>query len=150
MELFDLLGLWGEKAGQLQLCSSHRNLDICRQIACGLPEKRHERGTQQCRTKSKKLRQAYQKAREGNQHSDAALKTRHFYKELHVTLGSDPTAMSPLNSLRGLEAVASGVNPEDEVVDEEVELEEDVGNATGLSGDRTCSATQRGPGRKVC
>ncbi|EMP39491.1 Arginine and glutamate-rich protein 1 [Chelonia mydas] len=57
-----------------------------------------------------------------------------FYRELHAILSGDPTFTykSPVDTLRGLE-VASRVNPKDEVVDKEVELEEDVKQATGSS-----------------
>lgn len=62
----------------------------------------------------KGLRQAYQKAREGNPHSGPALRTYHFYKELDATLGGDPTstAKSPVDTSVGLQAVDRGLKPE--------------------------------------
>lgn len=52
----------------------------------------------------------------------------HFYKELHTILGSNPTSTtkSPVNTLGGLESATSRLNPEGEVVEEEVELEDEV------------------------
>ncbi|EMP26502.1 hypothetical protein UY3_16415 [Chelonia mydas] len=98
-------------------------------------EEEPERDTQKCRTKIKELRQVSQKTREVNRHSGAVPKTCHFYKELHAMLGSIPTstAKSPVDTLGGLETTASGINPEDELVDKEAELEKDVGQATGSS-----------------
>ncbi|XP_030405845.1 3-ketoacyl-CoA thiolase, peroxisomal isoform X1 [Gopherus evgoodei] len=91
---------------------------------------------QQCCAKTKELRQAHQKAREANSRFSVAPNACHFYKELHPILGGDPpttTTQSPVDTSGGLQAAASGVNPKDEVVDEEVELEEDVGQETGTS-----------------
>ncbi|EMP42186.1 hypothetical protein UY3_00573 [Chelonia mydas] len=132
----DLLGLWGEEAVEAQLWFSPRNVDLYEQIARGVDEKRHERDIQRCRAKIKELRQLYQNARVANCRSGVAPKTCCFYKDLHTILGGNPTstAKSPMDTLGGLEATASRVNPEDEVVDEEVELEEDVGQETGLFG----------------
>ncbi|EMP29431.1 hypothetical protein UY3_13474 [Chelonia mydas] len=50
-------------------------------------------------------------------------------------LGSHPTstAKSPGDTLRGLEAVASKLNPKDKVVDEEVELEDNMEHTAGSS-----------------
>ncbi|XP_074923716.1 uncharacterized protein LOC142047079 [Chelonoidis abingdonii] len=120
-------GLAGSVQSQLQ--SSHRNFDIYEQVARGMDEKGHKGETQQSRAKIKEMRQVYQKARE-------APKTCHFYKELHVILCGDTTSThkSSVDTSGGLEATASRVNPEAEVLDEEVELEEDVGQATGLFG----------------
>ncbi|EMP28457.1 hypothetical protein UY3_14439 [Chelonia mydas] len=87
----------------------------------------------QCRVKIKELKQAYQKAREANHCSGAGPKTCRFYKELYVILGSDPTTKSPMDTSEGLEAAASGLNPDDEMVDEAVQLEDDVKHTTGLS-----------------
>ncbi|EMP33927.1 Endoplasmic reticulum resident protein 44 [Chelonia mydas] len=70
-ELLALLDLWKEEAVQLQLLSSCRNFDTYRQIASEMPEKGHKRDMRQCCAKIKKLRQAYQKAREANRCSGA-------------------------------------------------------------------------------
>ncbi|XP_074799612.1 uncharacterized protein LOC141981882 [Natator depressus] len=64
-------------------------------------------------------------------------KTCHFYKELHAILSDDPTSTtkSPMDTSGELKAMASRVNLKDKVVDNEVELEEDVGQVTGSAGD---------------
>ncbi|EMP42267.1 hypothetical protein UY3_00427 [Chelonia mydas] len=136
LELLDLLGLWGEKAVQSQLLFSCRNFDAHKQVARGMDEKGHNRDTQLCHAKIKELRQAYQKAREANCRSGMALKTCRFYKELLTIVGGDPTstAKSPHRYFGGMEAAASGVSPEDEVVDAEVKLEENVGQLPASSG----------------
>ncbi|EMP36142.1 hypothetical protein UY3_06664 [Chelonia mydas] len=132
LELLDLLGLWGEEAVQWQLCSCHRNFDIWGRLleAC------RRRDTQQCCAKIKELRQAGQKARKANHCFGAAPKTFCFYEELLAILSSEPTSTvkSPVDTLGGQEAAGSRVSPEDDPVDEEVELEEDVGHAIGSSG----------------
>ncbi|EMP38007.1 WW domain-containing transcription regulator protein 1 [Chelonia mydas] len=53
--------------------------------------------------------------------------------ELDAILGGNPTSMSPINTSLGLEVADSGLNPKDEVLDEEVELEDDVEHAAGSS-----------------
>ncbi|EMP36543.1 hypothetical protein UY3_06232 [Chelonia mydas] len=127
-------GSAGEDAVQSQARSSCRNFDSYRQIACGIQEKGHGRDMQQCCAKIKLLRQVYQKAREANPHSGVAPKTCCFCKKLHAILGGNTTATNPWDASGGLEATASGDSPEDKVVDEEVELEEDVGRVTESSG----------------
>ncbi|XP_030428525.1 uncharacterized protein LOC115656234 [Gopherus evgoodei] len=124
--LLDLLTLWGEEAVQSQLHSSHRNF-----VACWI---RTTNGTHQCRAKIKELRQTYQKARESNCCSDAELKTC-FYRELDAILGGSPasTTKSPVDTSGGLETADSGFKRENDVVDKEVELEDEMGQATGLS-----------------
>ncbi|EMP27168.1 hypothetical protein UY3_15767 [Chelonia mydas] len=134
-ELLDLLALWGEKAVQSQLCSSHRNLDTYGQISLGLCGKGYEWDTVQCKAKIKELSQACQKAKEVNCHSGADPETCHFCKELDPILGSNPTstAKSPVDTLVRQEVAESGPNPEDKVVGKEVELEDDVEPTAGLS-----------------
>ncbi|XP_039358234.1 myb/SANT-like DNA-binding domain-containing protein 1 isoform X2 [Mauremys reevesii] len=90
-EMLDLLGLWGEEAVQAQLQSSRRNAEVYEKISQGMVEKGYQRDLLQCRVKAKELRLAYQKAREANGHSGAALQTCPFYKELHAILCNDPT-----------------------------------------------------------
>ncbi|EMP37368.1 Zinc finger and SCAN domain-containing protein 29 [Chelonia mydas] len=135
-ELLDLLGLWEEEAVQSQVCSSHRNFDTYGLIASGTEEKGHERDMHQCHAKIKELRQVYQKAREANHCFGAVPKTCHFYKELHVILGGNPTSTtkSTVDTSGGLEGVISGLKPEDEVMEEEVELEDNVEHTTELYG----------------
>nr|XP_042697682.1 uncharacterized protein LOC122172315 isoform X4 [Chrysemys picta bellii] len=98
--------------------------------------RRNMKGMKQCRAKITELRQVYQKAREANHYSGAMSKTCRFYKELHAIFSYDPTSTTkiPMDTSGGLKATASRVNLKDEVVDNEVELEEDVGQVTGSSG----------------
>ncbi|EMP33282.1 hypothetical protein UY3_09612 [Chelonia mydas] len=90
----------------------------------------------QCKAKIKELRQVYHKAREANRRSGAAPKTCQFYKELYTIIGGDPTSTtkSPVTTLEGTEAVEREPSPEDKVIDEEVELDDDVALPAGLPG----------------
>nr|XP_042700091.1 uncharacterized protein LOC122172560 [Chrysemys picta bellii] len=90
----------------------------------------------QCRAKIKALRQAYHKAREANCRSSAAPKTCWFYKELDAILSGNPTSTtkSPMDTSAGREVAERGPNPEDEVIDEEVELDNDVELPSGSPG----------------
>ncbi|XP_073189175.1 F-box/LRR-repeat protein 2 isoform X2 [Lepidochelys kempii] len=135
-ELLDLLGIWEKEAVQSQLRSSCRNFNTYGQISCGLCEKGYDWDTVQCIAKIKELSQAYQKAREANLHSAAAPKSCRFNKELDAILCNDPTSTSkrPMDTLVGLETEDSGPNPEDEVVDKEMELEDVVEPTAGWSG----------------
>ncbi|XP_077682693.1 uncharacterized protein LOC144270227 [Eretmochelys imbricata] len=90
--MLDLISCCGEEAVQCQLHPSHRNYDTFGQISKDMMERGHDRYALQCRVKVKELRNAYRKAREANSHSGAALATCHFYKELDVILGGDPTS----------------------------------------------------------
>ncbi|XP_043371583.1 zinc finger and SCAN domain-containing protein 32-like [Dermochelys coriacea] len=112
------------------------DFDTYGQISRGMLEKGYEQDTQQGHVKIKELRPVYQKARESNYRSGAVPKTCCFYKELDAILGGNPapTAKSPVDTLVGLEMAESGLNPEDKVVDEEVELEDDVEHIAGSSG----------------
>ncbi|XP_042715063.2 zinc finger and SCAN domain-containing protein 29-like [Chrysemys picta bellii] len=89
----------GEEAVQSQLCSSHRNYDIFRQISRAMMERGQDRDAQQCRAKVKELRNAYRKALEANRRSG-------FYKELDTILGGDPTS-TPKSTMDTSEAVAA-------------------------------------------
>lgn len=90
---------------------------------------------QWCHATIKELRQAYQKAREATHRSGAAPKICLLYQQLYSILCSDSTSTTknPLDTSKRLEAEANRVIPRDKVVDEEVELEEDVGHVTGSS-----------------
>ncbi|EMP35987.1 Zinc finger and SCAN domain-containing protein 29 [Chelonia mydas] len=127
-ELLDLLSIWEEETMQSQLCSSHRNWDTYGQVSRGLCERGYDRDTLQCRAKIKEPRQPYHKARNANCRSGASPKTCQFYEELDAILSGNPTsiAKSPVDTSEGTEAAERGSNPEDEVIDEEVELDEDV------------------------
>ncbi|EMP37941.1 hypothetical protein UY3_04871 [Chelonia mydas] len=124
-ELLDLLSiLWGEEAVQSQLRLSRRNWDTYRQISQGSCEKDYSWDTPQCRAKIKELRQAYH----ANGCFGAATKTCRFYKELDVILRGDPTSTTKnaVDTSAALEAAERRPNPEDEVTDEEVELDNDA------------------------
>ncbi|EMP35935.1 Zinc finger and SCAN domain-containing protein 29 [Chelonia mydas] len=133
-ELLDLLSIWGEEAMQSQQRLSRRNFDTYGQISQSLCKKSYDQDTVQCRVKIKELRQPYQKEREANHRSGAAPKTCWFYKELDAILGGDPTstAKSPVDISVDVEAEERGPNPEDEVIDEEVELDDNVELPVGL------------------
>ncbi|EMP26988.1 hypothetical protein UY3_15917 [Chelonia mydas] len=111
-----------------------QNFDIYGKIAWGVVEKGYGRDTLQCSVQIKELWQAYQKVRQANRRSGAELQTYCFYRELHAVLGSEPTSIpkSPVGT-SGLELLVTGVNTEDDVLDEEVEAEENGGQATGRS-----------------
>nr|XP_042716319.1 uncharacterized protein LOC122174700 [Chrysemys picta bellii] len=76
--------------------------------------------------KVKELRKVYHKAGEANCRSGAAPQTCHFYKELDGILSGDltSTAKSTMDTSVGLELLESVSNPEEEVIDEEVESED--------------------------
>ncbi|EMP39924.1 hypothetical protein UY3_02876 [Chelonia mydas] len=135
-ELLDLLSIWGEGAVQSQLFTNCRNFDAYGLLPSGMQEQGHKRDMQQCHAKIKELKPACQKAREAKHHSDAATKTCCFYKELHAILSDDSTsaAKSPVDAPGRLEAVASRLNPGEEVVDKEVDMEDDVEHMAGPSG----------------
>ncbi|EMP34829.1 NADH dehydrogenase [ubiquinone] 1 alpha subcomplex subunit 10 [Chelonia mydas] len=99
-----------------------------RQYFSRLVQKGYDRAMLQCRAKIKELRQVNHKTREADCRSGASPKTCWFYKELDAILGGDPTsiAKSPVDTLEGTEAVERGPKPEDEVIDEEVELDDNV------------------------
>ncbi|XP_067388736.1 uncharacterized protein [Emydura macquarii macquarii] len=81
----------------------------------------------QCRAKIKELQQSYQKAREANHPSGAEPKSFCFYKELEAIFSSDPsTPKTPVDTSVAPGSADTGINPNDEVVDEEVELEDDL------------------------
>lgn len=119
LEAVDLLGLWGKEAIQEQLRSNHRNMDIYEKFSLGMMKKGYQRDPQPCHVKVKDLRQAYQKAKEANSHSGAALQTCHFYTELHAILCDDPR--SHVDTLE--ESQATTGNTEEEVLDKKEEEE---------------------------
>ncbi|EMP34859.1 Zinc finger and SCAN domain-containing protein 20 [Chelonia mydas] len=127
-ELLHLISIWGEEAVPSQLRLSHRNWDTYRHISRGLCEKGYDQDTLQCREKIKEPRQGYHKAREAHHCSSASPNSCRFCKELDAILGGDPTssAKSPVDTLERTTAAERGPNPEDELTDEEVELDEDM------------------------
>ncbi|EMP42516.1 Deleted in malignant brain tumors 1 protein [Chelonia mydas] len=88
----NIIRVCGEEAVQSQLHSSRRNYDTFGQIPRDMMERGHDQDTLQCRVKVKELRNAYQKARKANSRSGAAPATCHFYKELDMVLGGNPTS----------------------------------------------------------
>ncbi|XP_050821610.1 uncharacterized protein LOC127057035 isoform X2 [Gopherus flavomarginatus] len=128
-EVLDLLGLWEEEAVQAQLQSSHRNVDLCEQMAQGMWEKGYKRDWQQCCVKAKELQHGYQKAKEASNPSSAELQTCHFYRELHANLREDPTTTckSPMDTSEEPQALT--MNSKEEGVDKE-EVKEYGGQVT--------------------
>ncbi|EMP40711.1 Zinc finger protein with KRAB and SCAN domains 2 [Chelonia mydas] len=122
-ELLDLISIWGEKAVQSPLLSSHRNYDTYGQISRCMIEKGHDQDTWQCRVKVKELRNTYPKAREANLHSSAALMSCRFYKELDMILGGNPTstAKETVDTSLACMPVESGPSQEEAILDEEWE-----------------------------
>ncbi|KAM9120110.1 uncharacterized protein ACDP82_016243 isoform 1-T2 [Pangshura tecta] len=118
-EMLDLLGLWGEEAVQAQLQSSRRNAEVYEKISQGMVEKGYQRDLLQCRVKAKELRLAYQKAKEANGRSGAALQTCPFYRELHAILCNDPTPKK--ESSEESESQGTAGSGESELLDEEEE-----------------------------
>ncbi|XP_050798867.1 uncharacterized protein LOC127046015 [Gopherus flavomarginatus] len=117
-ELLDLISVWGEEAVQSQLRSNRRNYDTFGQVSRAMLERGHDQDALQCRVKVKKLRSAYCKACEGNCRSGAVPTTCHFYKELDVILGGDPTT-----------------NPKTTMDTSERRGEETESEGTGVGGD---------------
>ncbi|XP_034640877.1 zinc finger and SCAN domain-containing protein 29-like [Trachemys scripta elegans] len=132
VDLLDLLSIWREEVMQSQLCFCHKNFNTYRQISQNLCQKGYDWDTLQCRVKLKALRHAYQKTREANRCSSAAPQTCHFYMELDATLSGDPTSKSPMDTSSGLELAENGPNPEDEVINQHVELDNHVEPTAGL------------------
>ncbi|EMP40349.1 Zinc finger and SCAN domain-containing protein 20 [Chelonia mydas] len=128
VELLNLLSIWGEEAVQSQLPLSCWNFDTYGQISQGFCKKGYDRVMLQCRAKIKELRQVHHKVKEANHRTSASPKACPFYKELDAILSGDTTSTtkSPVDASAGLEAVERGPNPEDEIVDEKVELDDNV------------------------
>ncbi|XP_042308036.1 uncharacterized protein LOC121922536 isoform X2 [Sceloporus undulatus] len=85
-ETLDLISIWGEERVQQQLKESHRNIDIFENIARQMRKRAHRRTAEECRTKSKSLRQKYHNARSGN--GAAAMP---YFEELHSIFQKDAT-----------------------------------------------------------
>ncbi|EMP27299.1 hypothetical protein UY3_15607 [Chelonia mydas] len=102
------------------------------QISHGLLEKGYKQDTQQCHAKMKELRQVYKMAKKANCRFCAALETCYFYKRQDAILHSDPTSTpkSLVDTSVWLEAVGSGLNPDNKVLDD-VELENNVEHTAG-------------------
>ncbi|EMP24041.1 hypothetical protein UY3_18899 [Chelonia mydas] len=83
--------------------------------------------------KVKELRHVYQKAREANHHFGAAVLIRSWMLSSAAT--PLPPPKSPMDTSMGLELAESGPNPENEVIDEEVEVDDNVEHTVGSPGD---------------
>lgn len=94
-ETLDLLILWGERKVQEALSSKHTNIDIFGKIAADMARRGHQRSAEECRTKSKTLRQEYRKVMIHNNQSGNAPKTCPFYNQLHDIFGTDPSTIPP-------------------------------------------------------
>ncbi|XP_067410952.1 factor associated with metabolism and energy isoform X1 [Emydura macquarii macquarii] len=136
-ELLNLISICGEETMQSQLHSSRRNYDPHSQISRSMAAKSYEWDTWQCHVKIKELRQGYQKARESDCRSGAEPKTCRFDKELEAIFSGDPTSIAKrtVDTSTGLETVDTGLNPNEEVVDEMVELEDNAEQGTGMFAD---------------
>ncbi|XP_067416033.1 zinc finger and SCAN domain-containing protein 29-like [Emydura macquarii macquarii] len=114
-----------------------RNFDIYIHISCVMVEKGYEWNTLQCQVKIRELRQGYQKTREANSRSGTGPKSCLFYKELEAILSGDLTSTpkTPLGVSVCPGTADTGLDPSEEVVDEEVELDEEPELGTGSFGD---------------
>nr|XP_042698091.1 uncharacterized protein LOC122172356 [Chrysemys picta bellii] len=96
-EVMDLIACWGDESIMAELHSKKRNANNYAQVSRAMMERGDSRDTDQCRTKIKELRHAYQKAREANGRSGSQPHTFHFYHELHAIMGGDATTTPPLS-----------------------------------------------------
>nr|XP_048696879.1 myb/SANT-like DNA-binding domain-containing protein 2 [Caretta caretta] len=96
-EVLDLITCWGDESVMAELRSKKRNANTYTKVSKAMTERGYSRDTEQCRTKIKALRQAYQKAREANGHSGSQPPTCCFYCELHAIMGGDATTTPPLS-----------------------------------------------------
>nr|XP_048703733.1 uncharacterized protein LOC125635726 [Caretta caretta] len=96
-------------------------------------ERGYNRDTQQCRMKVKELRQAYQKTKEANGHSRSEPQTCCFYDQLHAILGGGRPYQYPTTVCGHLQGGGVSRNTEEDFVDEEVEEEENVQQASSES-----------------
>ncbi|XP_043367882.1 uncharacterized protein LOC122459552 [Dermochelys coriacea] len=102
-------------------------------------ERGYSRDTEQCRTKIKELRQAYQKAKEVKGHSGSQSHTYRFYCELHAIMECDATTTPTMS----VDTCKGGVaqSKEDELLEDEVE-EEEEDSAQVTSGESVFSSSQ--------
>uniref|UniRef100_A0A8C3IZ76 SCAN box domain-containing protein n=1 Tax=Chrysemys picta bellii TaxID=8478 RepID=A0A8C3IZ76_CHRPI len=116
-EVLDLIACWGDESVMAELHSKKRNANTYAKVSRAMTERGYSRDTEQCRTKIKELRQAYQKAREVNGRSGSQPHTFHFYHELHAIMGGDATPTPPLSVYTCKGGVAQ--SEEDELLEEE-------------------------------
>ncbi|EMP40965.1 hypothetical protein UY3_01782, partial [Chelonia mydas] len=126
-EVLDVIACWGDESVMAELHFEKRNANTYAKVSRAMMERGYSRDTEQCHTKIKELRQAYQKAREANRHSGSQPHTCRFYSELHEILEGDDTTTLPLSAdtCKGGEAWSE----EDEFLEDEEEEEEDIAQA---------------------
>ncbi|XP_044840881.1 myb/SANT-like DNA-binding domain-containing protein 2 [Mauremys mutica] len=122
-EVLDLIACWGDESVMAELRSKRRNANTYAKVSRAMTERGYSRDTEQCRTKIKELRQAYQKAREANGRSGSQPHTFRFYHELHAIMGGDATTTPPLS----IDTCKRGVarSEEEETLEDEEEEEEE-------------------------
>ncbi|XP_034616865.1 zinc finger and SCAN domain-containing protein 29-like [Trachemys scripta elegans] len=108
-----------------------RNANIYAKVSRAMTERGYSGDTEQCRTKIKELRQAYQKAREANGRSGSQPHTFRFYRELHAIMGGDALTTPPLS----MGTCKGGVkrSEEEETLEDEEEEEDSAQAASGES-----------------
>ncbi|XP_044852527.1 myb/SANT-like DNA-binding domain-containing protein 2 [Mauremys mutica] len=138
-EVVDLIACWGEEFVMAELRSKKSNTNTYAKVSRAMTERGYSRDTEQCRTKIKELRQAYQKAREANGHSGSQPHTFRFYCELHAVMGSDATTTPPLS----VDTCKWGVarSEEEETLEDEKE-EEEEDSAQAASGESVSPPSQ--------
>ncbi|XP_039403525.1 uncharacterized protein LOC120409461 [Mauremys reevesii] len=96
-EVLDLIACWGDESVMAELYSKKRNANTYVKVSRAMTERGYSRDTEQCCTKIKELKQAYQKASEVNRHSGSHPHTFCFYCELHAIMRGDTTTTSSLS-----------------------------------------------------
>lgn len=85
-ETIDLLALWGEEKVQHSLRQSHKNIDVFMDIAKEMVARGHRRTAEECRTKTKSMRQMYKKTIAYNSKSGRNIAHCPYYDQLHQIL----------------------------------------------------------------
>ncbi|EMP40852.1 Zinc finger and SCAN domain-containing protein 29 [Chelonia mydas] len=130
-EILDLIACWGDESVMAELRSKKRNANTYTKVSRAMTERGYSRDTEQCRTKIKELRQAYQKAREANGCSGSQPHTCHFYRELLSIMGGNDPSTPPLS----VDTCKGGVawSEEDDFLEDEEEEEDSAQVASGES-----------------
>lgn len=89
--MLDLLAIWGERSVQISLQESHWNHDAYEEIAKVVVARDHQRTGEECRMKTKGMKQAYKRALAHNSKSGNSPTTAPFYDQLDSILKGDPT-----------------------------------------------------------
>ncbi|XP_044886686.1 uncharacterized protein LOC123377624 [Mauremys mutica] len=139
-EVLDLIACWRDESVMGELHSKKRNTNTYAKVSRAMTERGYSRDTEQCHTKIKELRQAYQKAREVNRHSGSQPHTFRFYRELHAIMGGDATTTPPLS----VDTCKGGVARSDEEESlEDEEEEEEENSAQTASGESVFPPSQK-------